>query len=90
MSELEFERFVEPRFPRRVAARRASGWVQVDFLINQNGTTQDIRILDSEPPEIFDQAAINAVEKWQFKPPLVEGVAEEVRTSVRLRFEPQR
>ena len=90
MSELEFERFVEPRFPRRVAARRASGWVRVEFLINQNGTTQAIRILESEPPEIFDQAAIDAVEKWQFKPPRVEGVAEEVRTSVRLRFEPQR
>jgi len=90
MADLEFERFVEPRFPRRVAARRSRGWVQVEFLIDQNGATQAIQVLNSEPTEIFDQAAIDAVEKWQFKPLLVEGVAEEVRTSVRLRFEPQR
>ncbi|MGI9330039.1 MAG: TonB family protein [Gammaproteobacteria bacterium] len=90
MAELEFERFVEPRFPRRVGARRTNGWVKVEFLINQNGSTQDIRIVDSEPAEIFDQATVDAVEKWRFKPPTVGGVVEQVRSSVRLRFEPQR
>ena len=90
MSELDFDRFVEPRYPRSRAVRKKRGWVEVQFQVNGDGTTSDVQIAGSSPPEVFDEAASDAVSKWRFKPHLVDGEPIAVTTIVRLRFEPQR
>ncbi len=90
MSELDFERFVEPRYPRSRAARKTRGWVEVLFQVNADGKTSDVQIVGSSPPEVFDEAAVNAVSKWRFKPQVVDGEPAAVTSIVRLRFEPQR
>lgn len=90
MSELDFDRFVEPRYPRSRAARKSRGWVEVEFQVNENGQTSDVKIVGSSPPEVFDEAATDAVSKWRFKPPLVDGEPVAVTSVVRLRFEPNR
>jgi TonB family protein len=43
-------------------------------------------VLKSEPGVTFDQAAMDAVEKWRFEPVIENGVAVEKRTAVRLAF----
>ncbi len=88
LSELEFENFVEPRFPRRLQFSDRSGWVEVRFRVDRSGATTDIEILDAEPGTIFNTAALVAVRKWRFKPMVVDGEAVESITEVRLRFEP--
>ena len=90
MSELDFERFVEPRYPRSRAARKTRGWVEVEFQVNPDGETSDVKILGSSPPEVFDEAALDAVSRWRFKPQVVDGEPVAVTSIVRLRFEPQR
>ena len=90
MSELDFDRFVEPRYPRSRAARKKRGWVEVQFQVNADGETSDVKILGSSPPEVFDQAALDAVSRWRFKPQVVAGEPMAVTSIVRLRFEPQR
>ena len=89
MSELDFDRFVEPRYPRSRSARKRRGWVELRFQVNENGKTSNIEVAASEPPEIFDEAATYAVSKWRFKPRMVNGEATTVITAIRLRFEPQ-
>ncbi|MDH3978349.1 MAG: TonB family protein, partial [Gammaproteobacteria bacterium] len=88
MSELEFETFAEPQYPRRASIRKLSGAVEVRFRINTNGKTDDIRVISSEPPGRFNKAAITAVNKWRFKPVLENGVATEKYSSVRFSFKP--
>jgi TonB family protein len=88
MSELEMKRFVEPRYPRGRSARTMGGWVELEFRVDKDGRTADVRVMNSEPPEVFEAAAKSAVAKWRFKPKLVDGEAVEVVSGVRLRFEP--
>lgn len=90
MSELDFERFVEPRYPRSRAVRKKRGWVEVQFQVNADGNTSEVQVMGSSPPEVFDEAATDAVAKWRFKPPLVDGEPVAVTTIIRLRFEPKR
>jgi TonB family protein len=48
--------------------RRIEGWVQVGFVVAEDGSTRDIRIINNSEELSFDSAAINAVSKWKFEP----------------------
>ncbi|MFQ5635182.1 MAG: TonB family protein [Gammaproteobacteria bacterium] len=86
-SQLEFRRFVKPKPPRGPSARNKFGWVDVRFRVDSRGKTAEVRVIESEPGKLFEQAALTAVNKWRFKPYLVEGKATAVESGVRLRFE---
>jgi TonB family protein len=88
LSELEFSKFIEPSFPRRLANRGKSGWVAVSFRVDLFGKTRDIEVVESEPQGLFEPAAVKAVEKWRFEPSLEDGLPVERRTQVKLVFEP--
>jgi len=87
MSTLKFNRFVEPKFPRRARDKGLTGWVDLRFLVTAEGETADIEVLDAQPGGAFDEAAVAAVERWRFKPRRVDGEAVPSRTQIRLRFE---
>jgi protein TonB len=62
-----------PEYPYRARQRRIEGSVQVRFLVNVDGTTSQISIVESDPPGIFDQAVIDAVSRWRFEPGRLAG-----------------
>ena len=62
-----------PQYPYRAARRGIEGWVRVRFQVTETGTVEDVEVLDSEPPGVFEQAAIKAVYRWRFKPRIVNG-----------------
>lgn len=64
---------VQPQYPRRAAERGIEGYVIVELTVTAAGTTQDIRVVESEPSSIFDRAAIRAAEKFKYKPKTVNG-----------------
>ena len=64
---------IEPRYPTRAARRGIEGWVKLAFTITEEGAVQDIRVVEAEPGDVFDRAAIRAVRKWQFRPRIVDG-----------------
>ena len=63
-----------------------SGHVDVVFTVAVDGTVKDINILGSEPGDTFVNAAINAVEDWQFEPVVENGGLVEKRAAVRMMF----
>ena len=64
---------VNPQYPARAMQRGIEGWVQLSFTITAAGTVKDVRVEQAEPPNFFEQAAINAVSKYKYKPRLVDG-----------------
>ncbi|HHJ15200.1 MAG TPA: energy transducer TonB [Gammaproteobacteria bacterium] len=64
-----------PRYPYQAERRGIEGWVRVTFRITETGTVEDVKVLESDPPGIFDQAAVNAVYRWRFKPRISNGQA---------------
>ncbi len=77
---------VPPQYPFRAQRRGIEGWVKVSLLITEKGTVQDVVVVDSEPEGIFDNAAIQAVLKWKFKPRIEEGKAVAVRAEQTVNF----
>lgn len=84
LSELDIEKFVPPRYPRRAAESDRAGFVDLQFNVNTDGSTSNIEIVNSEPGDAFVASAIDAVRQWRFA-----DRENEVRARVRLRFDPQ-
>jgi protein TonB len=64
-------------YPRDAAMQGVEGWVKVEFTITEIGTVKDPRVIDADPPRIFNREALRAILKWKFKPRVVDGVAVE-------------
>jgi len=64
---------VAPIYPRRALTRGLEGWVLLEFTVTKLGTVTDIKVLESDPPNIFDKAAIGAAAKFKYKPKVVNG-----------------
>jgi len=74
---------IEPDYPPRAQQRGIEGWVVVQFTITTSGTVKDAAVVEAQPQGIFDQAAIKAVSRWKYNPPVEEGTPVE-RKGVRI------
>lgn len=86
MSELVQLKSVQPHYPRRAQQRNQNGWVEVLFTITPSGDTTDIEIHRSEPESVFERAATNAVQQWEFEPVEYRGQVISKRAAARLVF----
>jgi protein TonB len=68
---------VAPVYPMRAIQRRVEGYVIVEFVVTASGAVTDVTVVESSAP-IFEQAAIEAAQKFKYKPRVVDGVAIEV------------
>ncbi|QSX40623.1 M56 family metallopeptidase [Shewanella cyperi] len=59
---------VEPKYPAQAAKDLVEGYIQARFDIGQDGRVSNVTIFKSEPAGVFDQAAIAALNKWQYEP----------------------
>jgi TonB family protein len=62
-----------PTYPRAGLEKRREAWVHVTYCIDESGATQNVSILDSVGGPKFEQAAIDAVDQWEFEPALMGG-----------------
>ena len=78
---------VEPIYPIHAAEMGIEGWVILRFDITTTGATANVVVVEAEPTRLFDKAAIRAVEKWKYRPKVIDGKARIKRNlKVRLRF----
>jgi protein TonB len=78
---------IQPDYPPRALERGIEGWAVVEFGITPTGTTKDVTAVSSEPPGVFEQAAVRAVQSWKYNPKVQEGTAVERRgIRVKLNF----
>lgn len=77
-----------PHYPANALADHKEGTVTVAFTIQPDGSTADIRIVNSEPPGVFDNAARAAVRRWLFQPATTNGMPVASNVSQTLIFRP--
>ena len=77
---------VAPRYPKRALRHNKTGWVEVHFTVLTSGATGDIEVVQSEPEDVFNNAAIKAVEQWVFEPFEYRGQVIPKRTGTRVVF----
>ena len=86
-SQLKRTRYSAPEFPDKAITQKLSGVVTVEFTVDSNGDTRDIRVTDANPPGVFEKAATAAVKRWHYDPILVNGTAVEIPVRTSIRFE---
>ena len=77
---------VPPSYPRRAARLQIEGFVTIEFTITQDGNVIEPVIVESEPPNIFDRAALQAIVQWKFEPLMENGQVVESRAQQRIEF----
>jgi TonB family protein len=73
-----------PLYPPIARAARVSGTVVLQVTISQTGLVENLRVVSGEP--MLQQAALEAVKSWKYKPYLVRGKPVEVETTVNVIF----
>ena len=69
---------VQPIYPRRALQRGIEGYVIVEFTVTKNGSVANPKVVEAEPPNLFDKAAVDAAKKFKYKPRVIDGEPTEV------------
>jgi protein TonB len=77
---------IPPQDPRDAARNGITGWVQLEVLVNADGTVRSARVLESKPKGLFEAAAVQAVLRWKFKPKVVNGQPVQQKGAQRIEF----
>jgi protein TonB len=85
-SALTRTKYVAPKYPRSAQRRSVSGWVEVEFVVDVDGSVQRVSVVSSDPGVTFINAAVTAVEKWEFEPIIENNIAVQKLASVRMMF----
>jgi len=89
-SSMTRTRYVAPKFPPDASQRGIDGWVDLQFLVNTDGSVGELTIVGAQPVGIFEKAALDAVRHWRYQPLMRDGQPATQRARVRLRFAMQR
>jgi protein TonB len=73
-----------PIYPPIARAARIEGTVRLAATISKNGTIENLRVTSG--PAMLQQAALNAVSCWRYRPYLLDGQPVEVETTVDVIF----
>lgn len=76
-------------YPREARERGREGTVVVAFLVNEKGEVERYRILEADPPLIFDSVVNAAVPSFRFAPAMRNGKPSSYETRLTLSFKPQ-
>ncbi len=61
------------QYPSRLRDKGVEGYVLFSVLVGATGTVERLKILESKPPGVFDEAARDAIKAWRFDPAFYEG-----------------
>jgi TonB family protein len=75
---------VAPVYPAIAQSARVQGDVVIEATIDEEGKVADAKVVKSVA--LLDQAALDAVRQWEYRPSLLNGVPTAVVTTVTVRF----
>ena len=73
-----------PVYPQIAIASRTQGTVELQATISRGGTIENLRVVSGPP--MLQQAALDAVRTWRYRPYLLNGQPIEVETTVNVVF----
>lgn len=77
---------VPPTYPTDAFRSGREGWVEVEFTITADGSVTNAKVANAQPARVFNQAALEAVRRWTFKPRMVDGKPAEEQATRRIEF----
>ena len=81
-------RFQAPMvYPPRARAKGTEGYVVFSLLIGVTGEIEQMEIIEAYPEGVFDEAATQGLNQWQFEPAMYQGQAVRAWAKQRIRFD---
>jgi len=74
------------QYPKKARKQGVEGYVVMNLLLNDQGHIETIKILESVPQGVFDDAAQEGIRGWSFKPAMYQGKAVKVWAKQKIRF----
>jgi len=75
---------VEPIYPHIAAISGIQGQVKLHAIIARDGRIQSLNVISGHP--LLAHAALDAVEKWRYRPYVLNGERVEVETFITINF----
>ena len=75
---------VNPVYPPLARQIRVQGAVVMEAVINKEGSIESLRVISGHP--LLNQAALDAVKQWRYRPTMLNGEPVEVITTVTVTF----
>lgn len=75
-----------PRYPSVARRRNQQGIVRVEVQLDERGQQQKLTLTGSSGVASLDQAALDAVKNWRFRPEIVDGRAVPSRVEIPIEF----
>ncbi|WP_291516237.1 energy transducer TonB [Bdellovibrio sp. ArHS] len=79
-------RRVEPEYPAAARSSGLEGLVVLKLRIGPKGELVDTQIIQSEPKGVFERSALEAIQKWSFKPAIQGGTTISAFITQKIRF----
>jgi len=76
----------DPVYPARALEQLTSGWVEMEFTVQKDGSVTDIIVTEASPRRTFDSAAMAALRRYRYAPVIRNGEAVPQRARMRMRF----
>jgi periplasmic protein TonB len=73
-----------PQYPRIAVVTRTQGIVVLAAVISRNGAIENLRVVSG--PAMLQQAALEAVSTWRYRPYLLNGQPVDVETTINVVF----
>lgn len=78
---------IQPQYPEPARIEGIQGNVVIQIRIDQYGVVQDIEVVESTPPGVFDQSSLEAFRHARFHPAQREGRPVRALVKIRVTFE---
>ncbi|MGL5358614.1 MAG: TonB family protein [Shewanella sp.] len=75
-----------PDYPISYAKAGKSGWVNLKFIVDEQGFVKNPEVIASQGGSLFEQETLKTVNKWRYAPKFENGKAIAAETSVRLEY----
>ena len=79
---------IDPAYPAEAIKNHVSGTVVLLATIGTNGGVEALRVISG--PASLQQAALDAVRQWTYRPYLLNNTPVEVETTINVIFAPSR
>ena len=76
-----------PAYPDKAKKEQLEDQVVVQYIIGKKGQVIDVQIIDHAKHSMFDDATVEAIRKWRFRPMIQDGKAVEVVHELAVNFE---
>ena len=70
---LQFVSGADPVYPPAAKESGIEGYVTVRYDVTAEGTAVNLRVVEAVPSGVFEAAALQAIARWRFRPPVVDG-----------------